>query len=74
VDKFIDLMPPRTEGDYMSNVYRSIAWLIIAIVVAVILMVFIGFFLKLAVLFALLAFAYYWYTRAVATRRGRRPW
>lgn len=58
----------------MLNVYRSLAWLILVVVVLVVLSVFIGFILKLAVLCALIAFAYYWFARALANRRRNRPW
>ncbi|MCL6446242.1 MAG: hypothetical protein K6T83_22815 [Alicyclobacillus sp.] len=57
----------------MQIVYRTIAWVIVAIVAFVIISVFIGFLLKLALLGALIAFGYYWFMRALSARRDR-PW
>ncbi|GGI96268.1 hypothetical protein GCM10010885_02410 [Alicyclobacillus cellulosilyticus] len=58
----------------MSNVYRSILWGVIIVVGIVVLAFFIRFLLEVAVVAALLALAYYLFTRATATWRQNRPW
>lgn|GEM_PF-4062941 len=57
------------------DIFRTTALIVIALVVFILLMIFIGFFLKVAVVLALLALAYYWFTRAMVNRGGRyRRW
>lgn len=56
----------------MLSIYRSIALVAILVVSFILMMLFIGFFLKIALLVALLAFAYYWFMRAIQIRRHKR--
>lgn len=66
-----------TKKIYNSGVsalyFGAFAWILGAIVAFVILTLFIGLFIKIALVAALFALAYYWFTRAVATRKNR-PW
>ncbi|MCF8563546.1 hypothetical protein LLE49_02190 [Alicyclobacillus tolerans] len=54
------------------SVTRSVFMFLAAVLVFVVLMLFIGIVLKIALVAALLAFAYYWFTRATQLRRRRR--
>lgn len=56
----------------MSNVARYTVFVAMAIVIIAVVSLFIGFLLRLALLVALLAIAYYWFIRAAHIRRGRR--
>ena len=61
----------------MQNAFRSVAWLTVAVLFVLVLTLFVHFFiffLKIALIVALLAFAYYWFTRATETRRRNGPW
>ncbi len=71
-----DTLGGRGQGseETMSNVYRSILWGVIIVVGIVVLAFFIRFLLEVAVVAALLALAYYLFTRATATWRQNRPW
>ncbi len=56
----------------MSNIARYTVLVAMAAVVIVIVSLFIGFLLRLALLAALLAIAYYWFIRAAHIRRDKR--
>ncbi|MDQ0188302.1 hypothetical protein JI721_15295 [Alicyclobacillus cycloheptanicus] len=56
----------------MSSVLRSVAWFLVALVLLVVVSVFIHFLLRIALVVALLAAAYYLYARAMDMRRRRR--
>ncbi|MCL6631609.1 MAG: 5-bromo-4-chloroindolyl phosphate hydrolysis family protein [Alicyclobacillus herbarius] len=53
---------------------RTVVGIFIAVVAFTVLMVIVGFILKIAVIVALLALAYYWFTRANNQRRHSRHW
>lgn len=55
----------------MMDLIRTTAIVVTSVVLFILLMVFIGLFLKIAVGLALLALAYYWFTRATEQRRRR---
>ncbi|MCY0896327.1 MAG: hypothetical protein OWS03_08590 [Alicyclobacillaceae bacterium] len=58
------------------NVFYYLVWIAIAIVALVVLSVFLTFAIKLAILLALLAFAFYWLKRALGwkSRTAHRKW
>jgi predicted PurR-regulated permease PerM len=56
----------------MQNVWRSLLWVVGLAAGLLILSLFISVVLKLCVAAALLALAYYWYNRAMESRRNRR--
>lgn len=56
----------------MSNFVRFAALVAIAIVVVWLVSFFIGFLLRIALLVALVAIAYYWFARATRVRKNRR--
>ncbi len=56
----------------MLNIYRTLLASAVLVVAFILIMFFIGFFLKIALLAALLAFAYYWFMRALQMRRRKR--
>lgn len=58
----------------MYNWPRLIVFGILFVVLIVLLAAFFTFVLKLALTAALIAFAYYWFTRATETRRRNRNW
>lgn len=60
------------QGVTELSVTRSVFMFLAAVLVFVVLMLFIGIVLKIALVAALLAFAYYWFTRATQLRRRRR--
>ncbi|MCL6593937.1 MAG: hypothetical protein K6T31_08170 [Alicyclobacillus sp.] len=53
---------------------RTLASVVVGGVVLALLMVFLNVAIKLALLAALIAFAFYWFTRAAELWRRRRPW
>lgn len=58
----------------MQSLTRTVVLFGIGLVLFVLLMVFLTVVLKIAVVAALLAFSYYWFTRATETRRRSRNW
>lgn len=55
----------------MSNLIRYALLFVGAVVILALASIFISFLLRIALLVALLAIAYYWFTRAVHVRKYR---
>jgi hypothetical protein len=58
----------------VQNLTRSIILFGLGVVMFVVLMVFLTLVLKIALVVALLALAYYWFTKATQVRRRSKYW
>ncbi|MDP9728787.1 hypothetical protein ACOJUR_10535 [Alicyclobacillus tolerans] len=54
--------------------FYYLVWGLIAILAIGVLSIFLAFFIKIAILLALIAFAYYWFSKAVYYRKQRKNW
>ncbi|MCL6627004.1 hypothetical protein [Alicyclobacillus shizuokensis] len=55
------------------NFLRTLVWMSILMIMLCVALVFVGLLLKAALVLALLALAYYWFSHARAKRRKTEP-